>query len=737
MDTFVRRLPPLPAQPDVDRTRRRRGYGPHRRPGHPAGLRRLVGELGRLPAVHRLDLQPFGREEVAQFLARPSERTPPTSTTCSAAPAATPTSCGRWPPRAPTRPRAPWPTCWPAVSTGSRTTRAPWSSAPRSSRIWCPTGCCATSPGCGTSASTRRSATRWPMACCGRTARATGSRTTSCVPRCSADLAPGERARLHGRVADALEGGAGGQVRAARGRPPRRRGPGRAAGAGLVGARGRRGDAGLGAGRGAAPLRPGAVGLAGGRRRAAEVAGSSEGQVALRAARAAGLAGEPTRAAELARRAIRLCDEDGDAPGSVQARASLVRLLIAADAAGQALGPAEEAVRLAERRTSTPSRRRWPTWSWPGPARRPSAGRGARGGDRALRAAHDGVAGLEVEALTTSALLDEIGGDLDGAAARLGDAVRVARAEGEPAAELRARYALVSLRYYNGDVAGSLPVLRAALVRVDETGLRWSDPGIELRVLQAPPCSSPATSTAAWPSPRLGTRPPDVAAARLAAVGCYAAVAARRRGRRTAASPRSEESGHAEPQVGLVAGGCEADLLIWPGRPEPRGGRRGTRPGSTSTRSPERGCMAGSGSRRSAWPPWPTSRCPVGSAATTPGSAAALARGEVFASGSSASSRGAVVGRATSVPRAGPGTPAPWPSTPGCRVSRRWRTGREALAAFGYGHVYEQARCHWRLAEALVAAGDRATRRDARAGRDRGGRADGRRPAARRRSRRR
>jgi DNA-binding CsgD family transcriptional regulator len=32
----------------------------------------------------------------------------------------------------------------------------------------------------------------------------------------------------------------------------------------------------------------------------------------------------------------------------------------------------------------------------------------------------------------------------------------------------------------------------------------------------------------------------------------------------------------------------------------------------------------------------------------------------------------------------------------------------EALAAFGYGHVFEQARCHWRLAEALVAAGDRA-----------------------------
>ena len=32
---------------------------------------------------------------------------------------------------------------------------------------------------------------------------------------------------------------------------------------------------------------------------------------------------------------------------------------------------------------------------------------------------------------------------------------------------------------------------------------------------------------------------------------------------------------------------------------------------------------------------------------------------------------------------------------------------QRALDAFGYGHVYEQARCHWRLAEALVAAGDR------------------------------
>ncbi len=36
---------------------------------------------------------------------------------------------------------------------------------------------------------------------------------------------------------------------------------------------------------------------------------------------------------------------------------------------------------------------------------------------------------------------------------------------------------------------------------------------------------------------------------------------------------------------------------------------------------------------------------------------------------------------------------------------------QQALDAFGYGHVYEQARCRWRLAEASVAAGDRAAAR--------------------------
>ena len=61
--------------------------------------------------------------------------------------------------------------------------------------------------------------------------------------------------------------------------------------------------------------------------------------MAVRAARAAGLAGEPARAVEWATPGgPALCDADGDAAGGVEARAELVRQLLAADATDQAVG---------------------------------------------------------------------------------------------------------------------------------------------------------------------------------------------------------------------------------------------------------------------------------------------------------------------------------------------------------------------------------------------------------------
>ena len=76
-------------------------------------------------------------------------------------------------------------------------------------------------------------------------------------------------------------------------------------------------------------------------------------------------------------------------------------------------------------------------------------------------------------------------------------------------------------------------------------------------------------------------------------------------------------------------------------------------------------------------------------------------------SASSGSSPAATGDRATSDPRGARGTSARWPSTRGLAGEPGRRGVAGGARAFGYGHVYEQARCHWRLSQALVAAGDR------------------------------
>ena len=320
-----------------------------------------------------------------------------------------------------------------------------------------------------------------------------------------------------------------------------------------------------------------------------------------------------------------------------------------------------------------------------------------------------------MEALTTVAFLDEIDGARDAAADRLGTALRLARTAGEPVAELRAHYSLASLHYYNGDVAASLPVLRTAMARVSESGLRWSDRGVELRLLNAVALyvagdlegSLRAAETAESP-------PPDVAAARLAAVSCYAAVAG---GSPDAARrlARLRGSWDADPQVALVAGGCEADLLTWEGdpagavdvadraqAPPGRGGRKGTYGGlwlsALGLAALADQAAACRGRRDDA------------------GAAAAVRRGDVLRER---------VERLVAGGHGRPGDLGPEGHAWHARaLAEHARLGggpaveewQRALDAFGYGHAHEQARCHWRLSAALVHAGDRdAARTHARA----------------------
>lgn len=441
---------------------------------------------------------------------------------------------------------------------------------------------------------------------------------------------------------------------------------------------------------------------------ASALAEVGHGRVAILASRAAGLAGEPSRAIDWANQAIQLCDAAGDLSGGVEARAELVRRLVEIDAADQAVGPAEDAVRLAEDAgvdADTTALAHVVLARALLAARRTDEARAQA--ERALGEARAaGVPALEVDALTTASFLDEIGGDQPSAAARLGSALRLAKVEDEPAAELRAYYALASLHYYNGDVTGSLPVLRTAMRRVSESGLRWSDPGVELRLLQAIALYVSGDfdgSLQAADAPE--SPPPDVAAARLAAVACYAAVA----GGHPDAEQRLvalRESWDADPQVALVAGGCEADRLAW----------EGDLAGSVAIADRAQTHLddaVGEGMYGGLW----LSALALGALAD----AAERCRQRRDDAGvATAVHEGAVlrqrVERVFSGGRGRPGDLGPegraWHSRALAEYARltggpaveEWR---QALDAFGYGHVYEQARCHWRLAEALVAAGDR------------------------------
>ena len=199
--------------------------------------------------------------------------------------------------------------------------------------------------------------------------------------------------------------------------------------------------------------------------------------------------------------------------------------------------------------------------------------------------------------------------------------------------------------------------------------------------------------------------PPDVAAARLAAVSCYPAVAA---GTPDAAArvARLRDSWDADPQVALVAGGCEADLLTW----------QGDAVGAVAVVERAQAHLdatAGEGAYGGLWLSALALAALADLAAAARGrrdEAAvedAVGRGELYRSR---------VDRLAAGGHGRPGDLGPegraWHARALAEHARlagipavdQWR---RALDAFGYGHEYERARCSWRLSSALVEVGDR------------------------------
>ncbi|SNS76704.1 regulatory protein, luxR family [Geodermatophilus pulveris] len=440
---------------------------------------------------------------------------------------------------------------------------------------------------------------------------------------------------------------------------------------------------------------------------AAARAGRDQPTLLLDSAAAARTAGEPTRAVALIRSALALLGPDGDPVQQARLHYRLAQALARIEDQAAAYRESSRSMELVPADPPSPVR----TWAAATHARTSYAlGRRAEAdaaADEALAAA-DALA-LDSAWADTAVSLARMrgGGDRDAVTRRLEEALVRARRSGDTDVELRVLFNLAVVPYESGDVGATLRWVDAALARAAELGVEWSFYGAELRHLGV----SARYVAGDWDgSLELAeglARVPEMAA-HVRAAGLLVQVG---RGDASAAERLVWARGltarlDAHVLLLLATAGAEIDLAAW-------AGDAGT--------AAERARAA----VRQLHTHWDVDRLAalrlVATALAPVGDAAAAARvagddagvrhwvalgQELVTLASSAVDdhlRGvgplgveAVAWRARveaeAARLAGRADPGPW---------------RAAVEAFGYGHVYEQARSRWRLAEALLAVDDR------------------------------
>lgn len=286
--------------------------------------------------------------------------------------------------------------------------------------------------------------------------------------------------------------------------------------------------------------------------------GTDHIDVLVAAAAAASRAGQVDRAVQLARASVE--ETASDVPRQANLRTGLARYLLGVESVHDALEQSSRA--LADLPDTPTAARAWALATY---------ARGALNADlddeavasatQAVELAREiGAADAESDALTTLAVL--VVDDEQRAAELLRSALARAREACDYATELRTMYNLASNRYYAGDLAGATQVTADGVERARSLGMSWSVYGVELHMF---------TRLIGYVSgdltPAAIGAVPDELADTLIAFNLYAAVA---RGDTDAA-----ERGHAlEPSwsrdglIALVAGGCTVDAHTWRGELE-------------------------------------------------------------------------------------------------------------------------------------------------------------------------
>jgi DNA-binding NarL/FixJ family response regulator len=445
---------------------------------------------------------------------------------------------------------------------------------------------------------------------------------------------------------------------------------------------------------------------------AAAVSRTDQVELLLRGAAAASQSGQFGRAVGLTREAVAGIDVGRDPLRAAVAHERLGQYLLEAEvelgvdiAEQERVAACRRAVELVPEQPPTVLRARVAA-GWARALFNTAAPDEARGwAEEALSVARaSGSTEEESHALTTLGILEHRRDAVDTARSLLSDARRRAAAVGSRALELRALCNLSSLELDVGNLAKACAVAVDAAKLAERAGLALSVYGVEAQLVG----SIAHYQAGDWDAAeRLAIRVDDrrPTAGPVSAVSLFVEVG---RGRRIAEEriARLAEQRDHDPWLAFQAGGCEADFACW------QGDLDRARAATRTTLDVHKAA----GWRWNLSVTWPAA---LGMAAEANRAERAVgARDQAAWADAHAAGRdlleqakeGLAKARAEGS-RVGPEAvawlakaEAEWTRLEGRFDPELWRA---AIDAFSYGYVYEVARCQWRLAEALLAVGER------------------------------
>jgi DNA-binding CsgD family transcriptional regulator/tetratricopeptide (TPR) repeat protein len=325
--------------------------------------------------------------------------------------------------------------------------------------------------------------------------------------------------------------------------------------------------------------------------------------------------------------------------------------------------------------------------------------------DEALAVARAaGSANEETNALLTLAGLEQRLDKVDLGRSLLRQARARATAAADRTLQLQVQYRLGVLELDHGNLPAAVAALEEAVALAERSGLTWSGYGVQARVLRG----HAYYQAGSWDEAERVSGDLDQlspAAAELSAVALLIDVG---RGRPGAAGRlvRIQQLPGDKKWAAYLAGGCGVDLACWQGDLEQARARV----------SATLAVLEALGEQWELSAVWPAT---LGLAAEANGAARARADGDQAALAEATAVGRALLERSGRVERqaravgrqVGPEAlgwlaraEAEWTRLQGRSDPHAWQA---AVEAFSYGHVYEVARCRWRLAEALLGAGQR------------------------------